>query len=123
MGFVPTISDPRLYVQFYSDGTRAYISVHVDDLGIAATTTTIIEIINLELQKLYKLEFNTDFIYYVGMFITRDRNNRVLRIPQPGYISDLTKTCIVDTTSFSITPMLDIPCPPESKINPILNID
>ena len=56
------------------------------------------------------------------MFITRDRNNRVLRISQRGYTSDLIETYNVDTTSCPITPMLDIPRPPESETNPILNV-
>ena len=44
MGFEPTISDPRKYVQFNENGDKALISVHVDD-----------------------------FNYYLGMFIWRDR--------------------------------------------------
>ena len=33
MGLMPTISDPRIiYVKFYDDGTKAYISVNDDDL-------------------------------------------------------------------------------------------
>ena len=37
-GFTPTVSDPRLYVRLLADGTKAYIAVHVDDFGIAAST-------------------------------------------------------------------------------------
>ena len=36
MGYIPTISDPRIYVKFYDSGDKAFISVHVCDLGIAA---------------------------------------------------------------------------------------
>jgi hypothetical protein len=60
MGFIPTVSDPRIYVKFYHDGTRAYISVHVDDLGIAASNMQRITEIKSDLQKVYKLQFNTD---------------------------------------------------------------
>ena len=51
MGFKPTISDPRMYVKFYDDGTKAYISVHVDDFCIAASKTSIIENIINDLKK------------------------------------------------------------------------
>ena len=37
-GFIPTVSDPRLYVRMLADGTKAYVAVHVDDFGIAAST-------------------------------------------------------------------------------------
>jgi hypothetical protein len=42
MGFNATISDPRIYIKFYNDNTEAYISVHVDDFGIAASNKDII---------------------------------------------------------------------------------
>ena len=29
MGFKPTISDPRIYVKFYEDGTKAYIYLYM----------------------------------------------------------------------------------------------
>ena len=73
MGFIPTVSDPRIYVKFYHDETRAYISVHVDDLGIVVSNMHRINEIKNDLQKVYKLQFNTDFNYYLGMLIWRDR--------------------------------------------------
>ena len=66
MGFNPTISDPRIYVKFYSDGTKAYISVHVDDLGIATSNQNIINEIKTDLLKVYKLNFNTEFNWNVN---------------------------------------------------------
>ena len=54
MGINPTISDPRIYVKFYDDNTKAYISVHVDDFGIAASNNDIIRKILKDLQSTYK---------------------------------------------------------------------
>ena len=89
MGFNPTISDPRIYVKFYSDGTKAYISVHVDDLCIAASNQKIMNDIKTDLLKIYRLNFNTKFNYYLGMFIESYRPNKTIKVSQPGYIMDL----------------------------------
>ena len=73
IGFTPTVSDPRIYVKFYSDGTRAYISVPVDDLGITASNMKRVNEIKSDfLQKVYKSQFNIDFSYYLGMLIWCD---------------------------------------------------
>ena len=37
-GFTPIVSDPRLYLRLLAEGTKAYVAVHVDDVGIAAST-------------------------------------------------------------------------------------
>ena len=120
MGFKPTISDPRIYVKFYDDNTKAYISVHVDDFGIAASNTLIVENIIKDLQNTYKVTINTSLEYYLGMLIWRDRPNRILKVYQPGFIADLIETFNVDTEHPPLTPMLDIPRPPESETNPLL---
>ena len=121
MGFNPTMSDPHIYVKFYKDGTKAYISVHVDDLGIAASNLNIINDIKIELQKVYKLEFNTDFNYYLGLYIERDRINRTIKVSQPGYIADLIDTYQIDISHCPLTPMVDTVRPPSSKSNPLLS--
>ena len=83
MGFIPTVSDPRVYVKFYPDGARVYISVHVDDLGIAASNVKRINEIKSDLQNVSKLQFNTDFNYCLGMLIWRDRPNRIIKVSKP----------------------------------------
>jgi hypothetical protein len=120
IGFKPTISDPRIYVKFYYDGTKAYISVHVDDFGIAASNLAIVETIIKELQNTYKVTINTSLEYYLGMLIWRDRPNRILKVYQPGFIADLIESFNVDTEHPPLTPMIDIPRPPESDDNPLL---
>ena len=121
MGFNPTISDPRIYVKFYPDGTKAYISVHVDDLGIAASNQKIMHEIKTDLLKVYKLNFNTDFNYYLGMLIERDRKNKTIKVSQPGYIMEMIETFNIDTFYSPLTPMVDNPRPIISDTNPLLN--
>ena len=38
LGLTPTVSNPRLYVVILTDYSKVYVAVHVDDVGIAATT-------------------------------------------------------------------------------------
>ena len=52
MGFLPTISDPKIHVQFYDNGDKAFISVHADDLDMAASNIKIISDIKIELSKI-----------------------------------------------------------------------
>jgi len=121
MGFNPTISDPRIYVKFYNDNTKAYISVHVDDFGIAASNNNIITNILKELQSTYKITINENLDSYLGMLIWRDRPNRIMKVYQPGYIADLIETFNIDTTHPPLTPMLDTIRPIESADNPLLS--
>ena len=123
MGFLPTISDPRIYVKFYDNGDKAFISVHVDDLGIAASNMKIINDIKIELSKIYKLEFNADFNYYLGMLIWRDRPNRIIKVSQPGYILDLIETFNIDTKYKPLTPMVDVPRQIIADNNPLLSTE
>ena len=51
LGFTPTVSDPRLYVRLLTDGTKAYVAVHVDDFGIAASTVALKEEVMTALQE------------------------------------------------------------------------
>ena len=53
--------------------------------------------IKIDLQKVYKLQFYTDFNHYLGMLIWRDRPNRIIKISPPGYIVDLIESLNVDT--------------------------
>jgi len=45
--------------------------------------------IKTDLLKVYKLNFNTEFNYYLGMLIERERKNKTIKVSQPGYIIDL----------------------------------
>ena len=41
---------------------------------------TIVNNIKINLSKIYKLVFNTDFNYFLGMLIWRDRSNRIIKV-------------------------------------------
>ena len=48
---LPTISDPSTYVKFYDNDDKAFISVHANDLSIAASNMKIINSTKIELSK------------------------------------------------------------------------
>jgi hypothetical protein len=87
IGFVPTISDPCVYVM-YKDGGKVYALIHVDDIGLIGTTVEILTYVKQRLSQTYKLK-ETDMSNYLGMHITRDRQNRTITLLQTGYIDSL----------------------------------
>jgi len=109
LGFVPLASDTCVYQQHYPSGEVAYILVHVDDFGIAATTSTLAQQIKLDLQRTYVLTSMDNFSYYLGLHITRDRAARSITIRQSGYIDDILQTYSIPcdgSVPFPSTPML-----------------
>jgi hypothetical protein len=109
LGFVPLASDTCVYQQRYPSGEVAYILVHVDDFGIAATTSTLAQQIKQDLQRTYVLTSMDDFSYYLGLHITRDRPARSITIRQSGYIDDILHTYSIPcdgSVAFPSTPML-----------------
>jgi hypothetical protein len=73
--FVPTISDPCVYVM-YKDGGKVYALIHVDDIGLIGTKVDILTYVKQRLSQTYKLK-ETDMTNYLGMHIT---------LLQTGYI-------------------------------------
>ena len=50
-----------------------------------------------ELQNTYKITINENLEYYLGMLIWRDRPNRIMKVYQPRFITDLTDTFNINT--------------------------
>ena len=120
LGFIPTVSDPRLYVRLHADGTKVYIAVHVDDFGIAASNTALMKEVVDHIKVIYQcVEGDLDF--YLGMQVVRDRVKRTITISQPGYLEDLRAEYGITSTKGPLTPMVDKPREPESDSNPRLN--
>ena len=106
LGFTPTVSDPRLYVRLLEDGTKAYVAVHVDDFGVAATTVTLKEEIMAAIQEVYRC-VESDLGFYLGMKLVRDRVARTITISQPGYMEDVREEYGITSTHGPLTPMVD----------------
>ena len=119
-GFTPTVSDPRLYIRLLDDGTKAYVAVHVDDFGVAASTTALKEETMAAIQEVYRC-VESDLGFYLGMKLVRDRVLRTITVSQPGYMEDLRDEYGITSTIGPLTPMVDKPREPESDINPPLD--
>ena len=89
--------------------------------NIAASNMNEINNIKIELSKVYKLEFNTVFNYYLGVLIWRDRPNRIIKVSKPEYILHLIETFNVDTKYNSLTPVVDVPRQMSSAQNPLFS--
>ena len=79
LGFTPTVSDPRLYVRLLTDGAKAYVAVHVDDFGVAATSTELKNETMEAIQEVYRF-VDSDLGFYLGMKLVRDRVARIIPI-------------------------------------------
>ena len=119
-GFTPTISDPRLYVRLLEDGTKAFVAVHVDDFGIAASTTALKEETMAAIRTVYNC-VKGNLGAYLGMQLVRDRAQRTITISQPGYLEDLREQFGITSTTGPLTSMVDKKREPESETNPRLD--
>ena len=85
-GFVPTVSDPRVYVRDGPEG-KALALVHVDDIGIGTTRgTDLMSKVKANLSDTYELSVNDEMGFYLGMQISRDRDARSITVRQRGYV-------------------------------------
>ena len=84
MGFQPLDSDASV---FHKKGV--IIAIYVDDLLISGRDRTEVDAIKTALSKRFQMSDLGPVGYYLGMTITRDRQNRVLRLGQKAYISKL----------------------------------
>eukprot|EP01035_Chromulina_nebulosa_P025306 gene25306-33026_t len=119
--FVPSISDPRLYINTDINGSHNYILIHVDDLLLSGKCTHILDSIVSSLQQHFQLSVSTSIDYYLGMLVQRDRSTRTIKISQPGYIEEMIDTYNISCSSYPSTPMIESPRKPSSDTNPLLN--
>jgi hypothetical protein len=118
IGFVPLISDPRIYKRLYGD-KYAYVTVHVDDFGIFTPSKTIQQDILQSLSQTYDLVVSDD--EYLGITVTRDRAQRKVTLTQTTDVIDLAeKHNISIHDKHPITPMTDVCRPDASDTNKLL---
>ena len=66
------------------DGTKVYVTVHVDDFGIAASTTALKESPMTTIRAVCHCT-ESDLEFYLGLKLVRDRVRRTITTSQPGY--------------------------------------
>ena len=123
IGFVQTISDPQVYI-LRRDKEFVIVATHVDDFEVAATSTTFMTEIKMELSKTYELSSVPDMSSFLGLSIVRNRSKKTIFINQPGYITDLITDYKIDMSiDFPLTPMrTDYGCHLSSKVPSNLDV-
>ena len=106
MGFTRLISDPQVF-RLDKDGDFCLLSTFVDDaLAAALPGSSLLDFVETELTKTYKITVQKDPHTHLGLKITRDRSRKSLTASQPQYIADLVTRFQVSTTGpFPSTPM------------------
>lgn len=91
IGFQPTDVDPSLYV-LKQDGTVvATILVHVDDILLAGTASSIQGVESM-LQEKFRMTQNEDVSHFLSFDINRNRSDKTFTMNQASYIHDLIET-------------------------------
>ena len=88
MGFSRIQSDHSIWIWRKGD-TRIIIPVFVDDMTIAAKSTSSIQWVKTELAKRFKLHDLGPTSWLLGVHIQRDRANKTITLSQRQYILDM----------------------------------
>ena len=92
-GFLPSESDPCLYLKWKSPTDFCYVLTHVDDLlvvGLGASLTEFPQLLDATFPE-YSSQLG-DQLTYLGMSINRDRSTNTVRIHQRPYIVTILET-------------------------------
>jgi len=125
LDFKPLITDPKLFIRRAGD-SFAIVATHVDDNLVVATSVELRTQFLTEIGQLYNITTVLDPPTFLGINISRDRNNNTLSISQPLYINTLLDKHhipLVDSHPPS-TPMVVvdtdpiIPLPPSPLLDP-----
>ena len=81
LGFKPIAADYSVF----SDGTNI-VAIYVDDILLTGPDKKGIQRIKDKLHERFEMTDLGECRYYLGMTVTRDRANRILRLGQAGYV-------------------------------------
>ena len=86
-GFTPLDADHSVFVK-----NSTYIAVYVDDLLLIGPDMADIQQIKDQLSQRFSMTDLGPIAFYLGMTVTRDRKNRILRLGQRSYLEEGIKT-------------------------------
>ena len=121
IGFVPTRADSCVYI-YRRDSDFIIAMTHVDDIGFASTSLSLMDDVRESLGRVYELSIITDMSHYLGMNISRDIDAQTIFLNQSGYIDSLVEEFSI-STSHSPTVPISIPHNIDSLISasPVLS--
>ena len=101
-GFIPINADSSVFINPTS-GT--IVALYVDDVQITGPSKQAIQTVKNALNKEFRMTDLGPCAFYLGMTITRDRPNRILRLGQAGYVEKMLRTASMWECKPVATPM------------------
>jgi hypothetical protein len=89
MGFKQSSADPCMYYLDTNEG-RMFVCVHVDDMLVAAPSTTHLKTFESKMEKTFELVKQYDTLSYLGMSIRRRKCGDIV-VNQSGFVDDIVK--------------------------------
>lgn len=109
LGFRPLDADGAIFVKEHTAEGGAinstFVAAYVDDLLIVGRDRTAIDDLKSKLSARFEMTDLGPIAYYLGMTVTRDRQNRRLRLGQQAYLETGIKTAGQWETPSQLTPM------------------
>ena len=96
LGFRQSNADTCIFVKWEND-ELTIISVYVDDLIILSDSMKTLQDVKQAMNHRFKMSDLGELKYCLGLEISRDRKNRLLRITQEKYIRDILQRFRMDT--------------------------
>lgn len=84
-------TDRGVYIHTAVDGTLSYLALYVDDMLIFGPNINFIKHFKNEINKKFQIDDLGEVGTILGMEVTRDRQNRLLRLSQIKYLEALSK--------------------------------
>ena len=103
LGIVPVDSD---YGIFINHTTGTLIALYVDDILITGPSREDISKVKAALNAKFRMTDLGPCAYYLGMTVTRDRPNRILRLGQAAYVERVIKQFDMWEAAPKLTPMV-----------------
>ena len=101
-GFLPIDADSGVFIHYQN---HTLIALYVDDILVTGPSNDGIHEIKEALKTRFQMSDLGQCKYYLGMTITRDRPNRVIRLGQSAYVQRVLRQFRMDDSVLKATPM------------------
>ncbi|CAI7744186.1 unnamed protein product [Closterium sp. NIES-54] len=105
LGFVPSTTDPSLFLRTYTSLPPFNVLVYVDDLVFATADTEALTLVKSELQKRHTCTDLGELRSYLGLQITRDRARRTITLTRSHMVHQVLQRFGFQFSSPQLTPL------------------
>ncbi|CAI7741647.1 unnamed protein product [Closterium sp. NIES-54] len=105
LGFVPSTTDPSLFLRTDTSLPPFYVLVYIDDLVFAMADTEALTLVKSELQKRHTCTDLGELRSYLGLQITRDRAQRTITQTQSHMVHQVLQHFGFQFSSPQLTPL------------------